>query len=155
MVRRAWWMPNPETILEDLLRAASNTRRRNDPQSLEHVERVKEGKRKARERRLAERNARRPPPKPKPEAPVLRILRAMEPGRWYGLKELGRAVGVDHDQANSVSCVLRKKRWADRAANPGWDPTPVQPQVLQGGGVREPKWLWRLSAGGEARQLWM
>lgn len=152
MVRRAWWMPNPETILEDLLRAASNTRRRTDPQSLEHIEKVKATKRAKREARLAEKmNAR--VPRPRPASCQLQMLRGMNPGAWYGAKELGRSVGLDHDQSNSAAWALRQKRWVTRQANPRWDPKPIDPWEIAAGAVREPQWLYRLTAEGEARQL--
>jgi hypothetical protein len=80
-------------------------------------------------------------------------LIVMEPGRWYGLKAIGRVVGQAGHVSQCVRLTLERKGWIERTPNPKWDPhAVVTPMAAICGTVREPKWLFRLTPQGEKRR---
>lgn len=154
LVRNSWW-PNPDTIIEDLLRLSDGTRGRTGPRSYADVEKALAGKRKARAARNAgnrakleqERKAikarRRSPPG---QGIADRMLRAMQPGEWYGAGDLARAVGAGRGARSKVAQTLLRRRLVERTRNPAWSSAPVDPWRIMAGEIREPKWLYRLTA---------
>lgn len=126
------------------------------PQMLEHLARGRErAKRERKEKTLAEaikrdgdRRRRSPHNTRAPHRIVDKIMRAMEPGHWYGLKALSRAAGMGSSEAGRASQVLQQRAWATRVRNPAWDPRPVSPQQIMAGAEREPQWLYQLTVAG-------
>jgi len=77
----------------------------------------------------------------------VRLLVAMEPGRWYGEALLGRMVGrkkpIGHGAQHQLRAML------DKADNPAWQEIHLSAVVLGAMAKRgehiEPRHLWRLS----------
>lgn len=154
MGRRKPWDVNPETIMEDLLRASGQKRTRTDPWTLEGIEAIKAGRRRGKAARMAKRFAEREAAKPpKPPAVIDRFLRLMEPGEWYGLNSVADAAGVDLNQQGIVGHSLVAKRLAERQGNPAWSVRVMTRGPIPKGFRSEPKWLYRLTVAGEARRL--
>ncbi len=85
-----------------------------------------------------------------PAVPIVaRMLRAMEPGKWYARRDLMTAAGVDRDARGKVNQVLFAKGWVERRRNPGYKGAEWR------GGIcphYESEWLYRLTAEGEAER---
>ena len=121
------WMPNPDTIFEDLAALAAQTRRRGDPQPQWRMDAMARGRERAKEERLRKARERTRAAQRKRFAdkrartPVrLRFLLAMESDAWYGWKELGRSIDQHHDTANAVRWMFERDGWIEGAANPKW-----------------------------------
>ena len=80
----------------------------------------------------------------------------MEPGQWYGLRDLTEALGVHRNSVKPwlygaggrrLVGLVQKGRNADFKGR-------LDPWALMGGVECEPRFLWRLTAAGErAREL--
>ncbi|MPZ19542.1 MAG: hypothetical protein GEV06_16720 [Luteitalea sp.] len=83
-----------------------------------------------------------------------RLLRLMEPGGWYGARDLYEAAGMLKDQAAIALVHMREKGWLTRTRNPAHDGaqrTPGEIMARQAAGVgEEPVWLYGLLEGGIA-----
>ena len=146
-----------DSLIENILRATDDRRRRTDPRPYAEVERCVAGKRKARatrnagkraaleQERKATKSRRRSPPG---HGIADRLLRAMHPNEWYGAGDLVRAVGAGRDARCKLGHVLLPRGLVERARNPAWSVAPVDPWRIMGGEVREPKWLYRLTGNG-------
>jgi len=80
----------------------------------------------------------------------VRLIAAMEPGRWYGLPALNQLIGVD-----GVLYRGKTMLFLDKARNPAFEPSQYSTAIrtmLAGhlGKPLEPEWLWRLNAWGVA-----
>lgn len=156
-MRRRPWTVNPETIIEDLLRASSNKRTTGDPCTLEIADKIRAAHKRRIKDRMAQAWARRQAAEKRKPETIDRYLARMEPGAWYSVHEVARAAGENYNAAGRVSQALLNKRLCERLINPAWMPHdgargrtrgPIPP------GLRlEPKWLYRLTAIGEARQV--
>lgn len=81
-----------------------------------------------------------------------RMLRAMEPGKWYGMGDLMRLAGTDRSGRSKVHQVLKAGGWIEKAANPRYA-GPVNPfRIIEMGEEPEPKHLYRLTQAGEVRR---
>lgn len=74
---------------------------------------------------------------------VERLAAAMDPGAWYGRKDLTRLVGVPLGHGAKVSQVMEPRGIVRRAANPGWAP-------VRYGELQAPRWVYSLTPLGEA-----
>lgn len=158
MPKRKRWEPNPNTILEDLIKVAAKTRRNTDPMPPY----VQAALAKAHERKRRARNKRcRDNPVPSFSRRhreigyrlVDRVLRRMEPDHWYGLKAVARAAGLLFDEVGRVKTDLLEHAWASRVANPRWDVRAAQTRWCPNAPeVCEPKYLYRLTDAGVAER---
>ena len=81
-----------------------------------------------------------------------RILAAMQPGQWYGVRDLINGSGCTRDAVHAkLYQVLVRDGLATRAANPKWDGQRAC-RVGETRAVVEPRYLWRLTAKGEKRR---
>ena len=159
MRRREPWEPNPDTILEDLIAWANNTRTSTGPRTFAEVEAAVAGKRRAARARRDVAQAKRIAVMELAELErkargtmQARILRAMEPGLWYGAYDVLRAVDAPKGSHVWFSREARSGGLVGRQRNPAWSAKPVQPWRILSGEIREPKWLYRLTAAGEAKR---
>lgn len=153
---------DPQEMIATLLALAAEGRRpRRVPVKVREA-RLKARRRraKARQREAWERVAARRPKRTRTMRPigeriVDRMTAAMEPGQWYGAKDLARLAGLG--DARSAAGKVIQDLWpsglVERKPNPLWDQHAViSPAELMAGAIREPKWLYRLTAKGEAHR---
>ena len=156
------WLREPETILADILAAQTPKRKPTDPRPLWLVKAMDDGR--ARKKRERKRKALQAAVERQRERGKKyhrfgygipwRVIRAMEPGKWYGLKALCRSIGIAANGAGKAQQRLLRSGWAEKASNPAWDGRQLCPQEIQGGATQEPQFLYRLTAAGEkARRL--
>jgi hypothetical protein len=86
-----------------------------------------------------------------------RLLRLMEPGRWYGARDLYEAAGMLKGQAAIALVHMREKDWLTRTRNPDHDGVARAPREIMkrvaAGIAEEPIWLYGLAeAGVEAKE---
>jgi hypothetical protein len=74
-----------------------------------------------------------------------RMLKAMEPGNWYGRGDLMRMVGADKDQRSTVKRIMMKRGWVESVPNPAYTGRRFTPQEIQAGAEPEPEKLYRLT----------
>lgn len=157
MVRRPAWMPNPETIIEDLLAAQSNKRSTYGPRDLEWNQNISIGHARGKARRREAAWAKREVATPAKESATNSFIKQMTPGHWYGLNTVADAAGVRIWITQAVELDLRNRGLVERCRNPAWIPHGGKRGRTKGPipkGLRtEPKWLYRLTAAGEARRL--
>src|SRR3990172_9322677 len=83
---------------------------------------------------------------------VERILAAMEPGAWYGVRDLVNTTGIPR---KSVCAKIYQdmvgRGWVVRGRNPAWDGRWATRSDERR--VVEPEFLWRLTAAGEAKRM--
>jgi hypothetical protein len=108
--------------------------------------RIRAGKQEAlTERSLARARERgnryRPPPG---QSIAERMLRAMQPGAWYGMGDIARMAGVDRSARAKVPQVLLRRNWIEKAANPAYRGT-LDPWQIMAGAEPEPQHLYRLT----------
>lgn len=72
-----------------------------------------------------------------------RCVRVMAPGKWYADRDLQNLTGCGED--HPVQVVALRDRLIERRRNPEWRPQ-------KGLELQQPKWLYRLTATGEARR---
>jgi hypothetical protein len=81
------------------------------------------------------------------------MMKAMEPGSWYGRGDLMRMIGADKDQRSTVRRIMLKRGWVESAPNPAFTGRRFTPQEIQAGAEPEPEKLYRLTdAGRRARR---
>jgi hypothetical protein len=76
-----------------------------------------------------------------------RMLRAMQPGAWYGMGDIARMAGVDRSARAKVHQVLLRRRWIEKADNQAFRGT-LNPWQIMAGAEPEPKHLYRLTESG-------
>lgn len=82
---------------------------------------------------------------PPPGASVLdRIVRAMEPGKWYAVSDLRHLAGLTRNEFLGVR--LFSHGYLTRLRNPDWKRWEVPPRE------RQPYWLYTLTPVGRGRQ---
>jgi hypothetical protein len=74
-----------------------------------------------------------------------RMLKAMEPGKWYGRGDLMRLTGADKDHRSTVRQIMLKRGWVESAPNPAFTGRRFTPQEIQAGAEPEPEKLYRLT----------
>jgi hypothetical protein len=94
--------------------------------------------------RARECNRYRPPPG---QSIADRMLRAMQPGAWYGMGDIARMAGVDRSARAKVHQVLLRRRWIEKADNPAFRGT-FDPWQIMAGAEPEPQHLYRLTESG-------
>jgi hypothetical protein len=156
------WLREPETILADIQAAQAPKRKATDPLPLWRNKALQEGyarwrakqKRDARNRTVANGKARNIAKRMTADRPIwVRMLLAMEPGEWYGIRAIGRAIGIDRGSAFRVKQTLTQRGLIERAANPAWDGRRRSPYEIMAGAVQEPQWLYRLTPEGECARV--
>jgi hypothetical protein len=73
-----------------------------------------------------------------------RMLRAMQPGAWYGMGDIARMAGVDESGRAKVHQVLLRRGWVEKARNPAFRGI-LDPWQIMAGAEPEPLHLFRLS----------
>jgi hypothetical protein len=73
----------------------------------------------------------------------------MEPGSWYGVGDITRALGEPRSSRGVVQQVLLPRGLVRRARNPARG-VRLNPWQIMAGGDQEPDWLYRLTEKGEA-----
>jgi hypothetical protein len=76
-----------------------------------------------------------------------RMLRAMQPGGWYGQGDIARMAGVDASARAKVHQVLLRRRWIEKADNSAFRGT-LNPWQIMAGAEPEPQHLYRLTESG-------
>ena len=76
-----------------------------------------------------------------------RMLRAMQPGGWFGMGDIARMAGVDASARAKVHQVLLRRHWIEKADNPAFRGT-LNPWQIIAGAEPEPKHLYRLTDAG-------
>jgi len=76
-----------------------------------------------------------------------RMLRAMQPGAWYGMGDIARMAGVDRSARTKVHQVLLRRRWIEKAGNPAYRGR-LDPWQIMRGMEPEPQHLYRLTEAG-------
>ena len=81
----------------------------------------------------------------------VRIARAMSAGRWYGAPDIRRLTGLTNGSVQFVLGRMRRAGLLEREQDPDWRAW----EYVRGVGVqyqaqRPPRWLYRLTAAGEA-----
>jgi hypothetical protein len=76
-----------------------------------------------------------------------RMLRAMQPGAWYGMGDIARMAGVDRSARAKVHQVLLRRRWIEKAKNPAFCGR-LDPWHILAGAEPEPQHLYRLTDAG-------
>jgi hypothetical protein len=155
---RCPWNPDPETILADVLAAQDDRRRPGDSMLVRVRIAMAEGRARAkRERQRAARNrcyARQRARGTKYGAKsgwsiADRMIRIMEPGKWYGVGDLARALGEPRSSRAKMTQVLVPRGLVMRARNPARREK-LDPWKILAGREQEPDWLYRLTEAGEA-----
>lgn len=91
--------------------------------------------------------------KPKPGEDIAsRMLRAMEPGAFYGMGDLMRLAGADRNGRSKVHQVLMRQKWIEKARNPAYSDRRYSPGEIMGGAEPQPQWLYRLTQAGLERK---
>jgi hypothetical protein len=147
-------------VVADEMDRRSRFTRKGDKRLLVDIERQKAGIRRARkakqdaaaERLAAEQKARRAAAAHKGGSVSERMLKAMEPGKWYGRGDLMRLAETDRNNRSNVHQVLKTKGWIEKARNPAWTGERLNPWLIQAGAEPEPQWLYRLTAIGQAHR---
>lgn len=81
-----------------------------------------------------------------------RMLRAMEPGQWYGVGDLMRMTGEARTSRSKVHQVLLKQGWVEAARNPAWSGRTFSPDEIEAGAEPQPERLYRLTEDGMRRR---
>lgn len=156
---RKWWEPNPETLLEDLAALAFKKNDRwwpgHGPTPLHVIEKAnatRRAKKAARQEAAIKRFearldqvARRARHGPQPFGASMaeRMVRAMEPGEWYGMGDIARAAGVGREARGKVVQRLIPLGLIEAAENVDANHGPQKAN-------EPPAKLYRLTAAGEA-----
>jgi hypothetical protein len=149
---------NPETMLADVLAAQDDRWRPGDPLLTRVRVALDEGRARAkRERQRAARNRcyarqrmRGVKYGPKRGWSIAdRMVRIMEPGEWYGVGDLARALDEPRSSRAKMRQVLLARGWVTRSRNPARHEQ-LDPWQIMAGREQEPDWLYRLTEAGEA-----
>jgi hypothetical protein len=73
-----------------------------------------------------------------------RMLRAMQPGEWYGQGDIARMAEVSASARAKVHQVLVRRGWVEKARNPAFRGI-LDPWQIMAGGEPEPLHLFRLT----------
>jgi hypothetical protein len=73
-----------------------------------------------------------------------RMLRAMQPGQWYGMGDISRMAGADRSARGKVHQILLRRGWVEKAGNPAFRGI-LHPWEIMRGGEPEPLHLYRLT----------
>jgi hypothetical protein len=155
---RRFWNPDPETILKDVLAALDDRRRPGDPMLTRvriamdegRARAKRERRRAARERCYARQRTRGTKYRAKGGWSIAdRMVRIMEPGEWYGVGDLARALGEPRSSRAKMRQVLLARGLVSRTRNPA-KREQLDPWQIMSGQEQEPDWLYRLSGSGEA-----
>lgn len=158
--RYAPWDIPPEEVFDALERLCQGQRRlprKGEKAPAWLVQAAKAGKRRkaaalqaeAAERRRAAQLARWRE-KAKPAFSIVdRMLRAMNPGRWYARSDLMRAAGANRTARGKVNQVLLARGWVERRRNPAFRGFERRGGYLP---IKEPEFLYRLTSAGEAQR---
>jgi hypothetical protein len=155
---RCPWNPDPETILADVLAAQDDRRRPGDSMLVRVRIAMAEGRARAkRERQRAARNrcyarqrARGIKYRAKDGWSIAdRMIRIMEPGKWYGVGDVARALGEPRSSRAKMTQVLLARGLVTRTKNAARCKQ-LNPWQIMAGREQEPDWLYRLSGSGEA-----
>jgi hypothetical protein len=73
-----------------------------------------------------------------------RMLRAMQPGAWYGMGDVARLAGVHKSGRGKVHQVLLPRGWIEQASNPAFRGR-LDPWQIMRGAEPEPQHLYRLT----------
>jgi hypothetical protein len=75
-----------------------------------------------------------------------RMLRAMQPGGYYGMGDIARMAGVSASARSKVHQVLLRRGWVEKARNPAFGGRPhPNPWQIMAGAEPEPQHLYRLT----------
>jgi hypothetical protein len=75
------------------------------------------------------------------------MLRAMQPGHWYGKGDIARMAGIHKSGRGKVHQVLLRRGWVEMAKNPAFRGI-LNPQEILAGAEPEPLHLFRLTDAG-------
>jgi hypothetical protein len=81
-----------------------------------------------------------------------RMLRAMEPGKYYGQGDLARLAGEGRSSRAKVHQVMLRKGWIEKVRNPAWCGNQFLPWEIAGGAEPQPQHLYRLTHAGLAKR---
>ena len=81
-----------------------------------------------------------------------RMLRAMEPGCWYGMGDIMRLAGAQRHERGKVRQVLLKQGWVKVTHNGAHSGRRYSPDEIEAGAEPEPERLYTLTAAGLARR---
>jgi hypothetical protein len=81
-----------------------------------------------------------------------RMIRAMEPGKYYGMGDIMRLAGAARHERGKVRQVLVKRRWVEMTRNASYSGRNLNPWEIMGGAEPEPETLYRLTEVGLARR---
>lgn len=101
----------------------------------------------ATERSLAKARARNSTARPAGEDIASRILKAMQPGAYYGMGDLVRMIGESRSSRSKVIQLWRQGA-IERARNPAWSGVRLNPLEIMGGKEPQPETLYRLTEAG-------
>ena len=73
-----------------------------------------------------------------------RMLRAMQPGEWYGMGDISRMIGASASARAKVHQVLLRRGWVEKARNPAFRGI-LDPWSIMAGAEPEPLHLFRLT----------
>lgn len=77
-----------------------------------------------------------------------RMLKAMEPGKYYGMGDLMRMIGESRQARGKVVQVMLKRGWVTATQNPAWDGLTLNPWEIMAGAEPQPKTLYRITDAG-------
>lgn len=101
---------------------------------------------------LAAASARDNTARPPGEDIASRMLRAMNPGEWYGMGDLVRMIGEGREARGKVHQTLVKRGWVEKARNPAYSGETPSPDEIEAGAEPQPQHLYRLTEQGMARR---
>ncbi len=160
---------NGEPMLAVMLRLANERdqswrfTKKGDKRPVYDVEAAKQAKREKRKAKrdarietlLAESRKRNSTARPAGEDIASRMLKAMEPGSWYGAADLARMVGETRAARGKVSQVMLRRGWVEAAQNPAWSGVTPSPDEIEAGAEPQPMRLYRVTEKGLAvRAKW-
>ncbi|MEY9506929.1 alkylated DNA nucleotide flippase Atl1 [Bradyrhizobium diazoefficiens] len=116
---------------------------------MESARRNRKAKQDAAAERLArERAIRNSTARPPGEDIASRMLKAMEPGKYYGMGDLVRLIGEGRAARAKVHQVLVRRKWVEKARNPHWSGVVPSPDEIEAGAEPHPQHLYRLTEAG-------
>lgn len=155
MTRQRFRLPDGKTLFEEVAAlAAAQARggRRVPTATTARLAAARKAKREARQKAATDRwhEERRQRTLEKRKRMVLgerwrdRCVRVMQPGQWYADRDLQNLMGAQEDQP--VQWSAQEEGLIERRRNPDWK------GQNRYGEMQQPKWLYRLTAAGEARR---
>lgn len=149
---------DPKELFEAIVRLANEKDRswrftkKGDKRPAYDIEAAKQSRKNtlARKREVAaaridaERKARQTRPAPGHDI-ASRMLRAMEPDKWYGMGDLMRLIGGERHERGKVHQVMVKRGWVEKARNPAYSDRRYSPDEIEAGAEPQPLHLYRLT----------